>query len=65
MSNALITELDSFSNIDPFEQDQAMLVAIQVIHNIIDSEFESVLIYLRDKDRSMKVREAARRALVD
>ena len=57
--------LDSFSNIDPFEQDQAMLVAIQVIHNIIDSEFESVLIDLRDKDRSMKVREAARRALVD
>ena len=57
--------LDSFPNIDPFEQDQAMLVAIQVIPNIIDSEFESVLIDLRDKDRSMKVREAARHALVD
>jgi len=57
--------LDSFPNIDPFEQDQAMLVAIQVIPNIIDSEFESVLVDLRDKDRSMKVREAARHALVD
>ena len=57
--------LDSFSNIDPFEQDQAMLVTIQVIPNIIDSEFESVLIDLRDKDRSMKVREAARLALVE
>ena len=42
-----------------------MLVAIQVIPNIIDSEFESVLVDLRDKDRSMKVREAARHALVD
>ncbi len=57
--------LDSFPNIDQFEQDQAMLVAIQVIPNIIDTEFESVLINLRDKDRSMKVREAARQALAE
>ncbi len=55
--------LDSFPNIDPLEQDQAMLVAIQVIPNIIDAEFESMLRNLRDNDRSMKVREAARRAL--
>jgi hypothetical protein len=55
--------LDSFPNIDPFEQDQAMMVAIQVIPNIIDTEFKSVLKGLRDEDRSMKVREAARLAL--
>ncbi len=55
--------LDSFLNIDPVEQDQAMLVTIQVISNIIDTEIEKVLIELRDNDHSMKVREAARNAL--
>ncbi len=55
--------LNSFPNIDPVEQDQAMLVAIQVIPNIIDSKFESVLSELRDNDRSMKIREAARKVL--
>jgi HEAT repeat protein len=59
------TYLDSFPNIDPFEQDQAMLVAIQVIPNIIDGELESILIDLRDNDRSMKVREAARQVLTE
>ncbi len=55
--------LDSFLNIDPVEQDQAMLVTIHVISNIIDSEIEKVLIELRDNDPSMKVREAARNTL--
>ncbi len=55
--------LDSFSNIDPVEQDQAMLVAIQVVPNIMDSEIEKILIDLKDNDRSMKVRETARNIL--
>lgn len=55
--------LDSFPNIDPIEQDQAILVAIQVIHKIIDTEFEKVLLDLSENDKNMKVREAARRAL--
>jgi len=55
--------LDSFSNIDPVEQDQAMLVAIQAVHKIINTEFEEVLLQLSENDRSMKVREAARKAL--
>jgi len=52
--------LDSFSNIDPHEQDQAMLVAIQVAPNIMDSEIEKILIDLRENDQSMEVRETAR-----
>lgn len=57
--------LDSFSNIDQFEQDQAMLVAIQVVPNIIDTEFRELLKNLSEEDRSMKIREAARKALLN
>ncbi len=55
--------LDSFPNIDEIEQVQAMSVAIQIAPLIQDSEIEQSLIFLRDNDSNMKIREAARKAL--
>ena len=55
--------LDSFPNIDPMEQDHALLATIQVTPYIMDLELKETLIDLQKNDRSMKVREAARIAL--
>jgi len=55
--------LDSFPNIDPVEQNRTILIAIQAISQIIDPEFERVLLALVEKDKNMKVREAARKVL--
>jgi len=55
--------LDSFPNIDPIEQNQAMMTAITVSKQILDNEIKGMLIELMDNDINIKIRQAARNAL--
>ena len=55
--------LDSFPNIDPIEQNQAMMTAIAISNQILDDEIKEMLIELMDNDINMKIRQAARNAL--
>tara|TARA_B000000460_G_scaffold244577_1_gene214894 strand:+ start:136 stop:972 length:837 start_codon:yes stop_codon:yes gene_type:complete len=55
--------LDSFPNIDPIEQNQAMMTAIAISKQILDDEIKEMLIELMDNDINMKIRQAARNAL--
>lgn len=55
--------LDSHPNIDAVEQDQAILVAIKSAERIMDSDIKTSLEQLRQSDRNMRIREAARRVL--
>ena len=55
--------LDSFPNIDPIEQNQAMMTAITVSKQILDNEIKEMLIELMDNDINIKIRQAARNAL--
>jgi len=55
--------LDSFPNIDPMEQSQAMMIAITVSKQILDNEIKGTLIELMDNDINIKIRQAARNAL--
>ena len=57
--------LDSFPNIDEIEQVQAMMVAIKVSHFIKNIALKESLEKLRDNDPNLKIREAARTALVN
>ena len=57
--------LNSFSNIDKIEQVQAMMVAINVAPLIKDSDLKASLLDLRESDSNLKIREAARRALLN
>jgi hypothetical protein len=57
--------LNSFSNIDKVEQVQAMMVAINVAPLIKDSDLKASLLDLRESDSNLKIREAARRALLN
>tara|TARA_B110000495_G_scaffold125190_1_gene108856 strand:- start:6255 stop:6704 length:450 start_codon:yes stop_codon:yes gene_type:complete len=57
--------LNSFSNIDKVEQVQAMMVAINVAPLIKDSDLKASLLDLRKSDSNLKIREAARRALLN
>ena len=57
--------LNSFSNIDKVEQVQAMMVAINVAPLIQDSDLKASLLELRESDSNLKIREAARRALLN
>lgn len=57
--------LNSFSNIDKVEQFQAMMVAINVAPLIKDSDLKASLLDLRESDSNLKIREAARRALLN
>ena len=55
--------LDSFPNIDPIEQSQAMMTAIAVSKKILDDEIKEVLVDLRENDINMKIRQSARNVL--
>lgn len=55
--------LDSFPNIDAGEQDQAILVAIQASKWILDPELKQSLKHLKEIDRNLHIREAARQVL--
>ena len=55
--------LDSFPNIDPIEQNQAMMTAIAISKQILDDEIKEMLIELMDNDINIKIRQAARNAL--
>ena len=57
--------LDSFPNIDEIEQVQAMMVAIKVSHFIKNIALKESLEKLRENDPNLKIREAARTALVN
>jgi HEAT repeat protein len=57
--------LDSFSNIDKIEQVQAMMVAINVAPLIQNSDLKQSLLKLRESDLNLKIREAARIALLN
>jgi len=57
--------LNSFSNIDKVEQVQAMMVAINVAPLIQDSDLKASLLGLRESDSNLKIREAARTALLN
>ena len=56
--------LNSFSNIDKVEQVQAMMVAINVAPLIQNSDLKQSLLKLRESDLNLKIREAARIALL-
>jgi HEAT repeat protein len=55
--------LDSFPNIDPIEQSQAMMTAIAVSKKILDDEVKEVLVDLMENDINMKIRQSARNVL--
>tara|TARA_B100000131_G_scaffold58390_1_gene53799 strand:- start:21345 stop:22181 length:837 start_codon:yes stop_codon:yes gene_type:complete len=55
--------LDSFPNIDPIEQSQAMMTAIAVSKKILDDEIKEVLVDLMENDINMKIRQSARNVL--
>ena len=57
--------LDSFSNIDKIEQVQAMMVAINVAPLIQNFDLKQSLLKLRESDLNLKIREAARIALLN
>ena len=54
---------DSFKEVDSWEQEQAILVAINVANNIKNSEIQKNLEVLSKTDKSMKVRDAAYQAI--
>jgi HEAT repeat protein len=55
--------LDSFPNIDAGEQDQAILITVKASRWILDPELKQSLIKLRDFDRNLHIRNAARKIL--
>ena len=55
--------LDSFPNIDPIEQSQAMMTAIAVSKKILDDEIKEVLVDLMEYDINMKIRQSSRNVL--
>ena len=54
---------DNFKEVDNWEQEQAILVAINVANNIKTSEIHKNLEILSQTDKSMKVRDAAFQAI--
>ena len=57
--------LDSFPNIDEIEQVQVLMVVINIVPMIQDAEFRVSLEKLLESDSNLKVREAARNALLN
>ena len=57
--------LDSFANIDKIEQVQVLMVVINIVPLIQDSDFRGPLKKLIESDSNLKVREAARKALLN
>ena len=57
--------LDSFPNIDEIEQVQVLMVVINIVPLIQDSDFRGPLEELIKSDSNLKVREAARNALLN
>ena len=55
--------LNSFPNIDEKEKVQVILVAISVSHFIQNQELKMVLDNIKEKDKNLKIRQAARIAL--
>jgi|TARA_B100001540_G_C15684886_1_gene586561 HEAT repeat protein len=57
--------LDSFPNIDEIEQVQVLMVVINIVPMIQDADFRVSLEKLLESDSNLKVREAARNALLN
>ena len=57
--------LDSFANIDEIEQVQVLMVVINIVPMIQDADFRVSLEKLLESDSNLKVREAARNALLN
>ena len=57
--------LDSFPNIDEIEQVQVLMVVINIVPLLKDSDFKEPLAQLKNSDSNLKVREAARKALLN
>ena len=57
--------LDSFPNIDEIEQVQVLMVVINIVPLLNDSDFKDPLTELKNNDSNLKVREAARKALLN
>ena len=57
--------LDSFPNIDEIEQVQVLMVVINIVPMIQDADFRGSLEKLLESDLNLKVREAARNALLN
>ncbi len=57
--------LDSFPNIDEIEQVQVLIVVINIVPMIQDADFRVSLEKLLESDSNLKVREAARNALLN
>ena len=57
--------LDSFPNIDEIEQVQVLMVVINIVPLLSDSDFVEPLTQLKNNDLNLKVREAARKALLN
>ena len=57
--------LDSFPNIDEIEQVQVLMVVINIVPMIQDADFRGSLEKLLESDSNLKVREAARNALLN
>ena len=57
--------LDSFPNIDEIEQVQVLMVVINIVPMIQDADFRGSLEKLLESDPNLKVREAARNALLN
>mgnify|MGYP001159614018 CR=1 FL=1 len=57
--------LDSFPNIDKIEQVQVLMVVINIVPFLDDSDFKEPLAQLKNSDSNLKVREAARKALLN
>ena len=57
--------LDSFPNIDEIEQVQVLMVVINIVTLLNDSDFKDPLTQLKNNDSNLKVREAARKALLN
>ena len=55
--------LSSFPEVDAMEQDQALLVAIEGAALLNDSDLNNLIRSLSEEDKSLKIREAAVRAL--
>ena len=57
--------LDSFPNIDEIEQVQVLMVVINIVPLLNDSDFKDPLTQLKNNDSNLKEREAARKALLN
>ena len=57
--------LDSFPNIDEIEQVQVLMVVINIVPMIQDADFRVSLEKLLESDSNLKIREAARNALLN